>query len=107
MGVREFRQIMTVHTRIQGNCVRNDRRTENKPRPVERKTWNGNLMKWDKKIIMKEPEGVEIFETVNSKYWFKDGIMYIVVKKMPEEQEEERERQVDEFRRKMGGKKFC
>src|ERR1051326_3731076 len=57
---------------------------------------------------MQPPKSAEIFETPNSKYWFDEEDMLMVVMKNAAAPElEEQKRQTEEFLAKLDGKKIC
>jgi hypothetical protein len=53
------------------------------------------------------PDSAEIFENENSKYWFDNGILYVISKKGKQLPLSEYKKRTDEFIEKMNGKKVC
>lgn len=56
---------------------------------------------------MKPPDSAEVFETVNSKYWFDGDILFLISKNAPPGDEETRKNELDEFKKRIGGRKVC
>jgi len=56
---------------------------------------------------MEPLKSTEVFDSPNSKYWFEEGILYVIAKKAPELSLEVQKEQMEAFKRKLDGKKIC
>jgi hypothetical protein len=56
---------------------------------------------------MEPPESAEVIETSNSKYWFEGDLLHVISKKGPEPDLETQKKQLEDFKRKLNGKKIC
>jgi hypothetical protein len=56
---------------------------------------------------MEPPKSAEIFESVNSKYWFEGDLLYVISKKTPQPDMETLIKQNEELKKRLGGKKIC
>jgi hypoxanthine phosphoribosyltransferase len=57
---------------------------------------------------MKAPEGIKIYDTPTSIFWFDDnGIVYSVIKDIPTQTLEETVKNIEDFEKVIGDKKVC
>jgi hypothetical protein len=56
---------------------------------------------------MEPPGSAEVIETPTSRYWFDEGILYVVGKKAPALPLAEQKKLTEAFKKKLDGKKIC
>ena len=53
------------------------------------------------------PKSAEVFETATSKYWFDDGLMYVLTKKGTPPDLDTHKKDMEAFKKRIGNKKIC
>ncbi|HEY0031280.1 MAG TPA: hypothetical protein VGC65_11015 [Bacteroidia bacterium] len=56
---------------------------------------------------MRPPDLAEVFEMTTSKYWFEDGVLYLVTTKVPHPSFELAKAETQSFKKRFKGKKMC
>jgi hypothetical protein len=56
---------------------------------------------------MQPPVSAEVHETTTSKYWFENGLLYVVSKKAEHPDAKTQEKEIEEFSKRIGNKKVC